>query len=43
MLGSLEFVGAFEPTGWKLAQMLTPIAYVAWSPWLFATGVALLA
>jgi hypothetical protein len=43
MLCWLEFVGAFEPTGWELAQMLTPIAYVAWSRWQVATGVALLA
>jgi hypothetical protein len=39
---SLEFVGAHEPTGWKVAERLTPIAYVAWSLWLIATGVALL-
>jgi hypothetical protein len=42
MLCSLEFVGAFERTGWKLADQLTPIAYIAWSLWLLATGVALL-
>jgi hypothetical protein len=42
MLCSLEFVGAFEPDGWKLAAALTPIAYVAWSLWLIAVGVALL-
>jgi hypothetical protein len=40
---SLEFVGRFERTGWKLAGALTPIAYVVWSLWLLATGVALLA
>ena len=33
-LCSLEFVGAFEQEGWKLAGVLTPIAYVAWSVWL---------
>jgi hypothetical protein len=43
MLCSLEFVGGHEPGGWKLAERLTPIAYVAWSLWLVATGVALLA
>lgn len=43
MLCSLEFVGRHEPTGWKLAERLTPITYVAWSLWLTATGVALLA
>lgn len=39
---SLEFVGAFEPRGWKLAAATTPIAYVIWSLWLVATGIALL-
>jgi hypothetical protein len=43
MVCSLEFVGRNEPTGWKLAERLTPIAYVAWSLWLVATGVALIA
>jgi len=42
MLCSLEFVGKHEPTGWKLAETLTPITYVAWSLWLIATGVAFL-
>jgi hypothetical protein len=42
MACSLEFVGRFERTGWKVAETLTPIAYVAWSLWLAATGVALL-
>jgi hypothetical protein len=42
MLCSLEFVGPHEREGWKLAERLTPIAYVVWSLWLIATGVALL-
>ena len=42
MLCSLEFVGSHEPGGWRLAMRLTPPAYVAWSLWLIATGVALL-
>jgi hypothetical protein len=42
MTCSLEFVGRFEPEGWKVAERLTPLAYVAWSLWLVATGVALL-
>lgn len=42
MICSLEFVGAFEPEGWKLAGALTPIAYVAWSLWLIVVGVGLL-
>lgn len=40
LLCSLEFV--VRAQGWKLAEKLTPIAYVAWSGWLIATGVALL-
>jgi hypothetical protein len=43
MLCALEFVGGHEPRGWKVAEKLTPIAYVAWSLWLIATGVTLLA
>jgi hypothetical protein len=43
MLCSLEFVGGHEQTGWKLAERLTPVTYVAWSLWLMATGIALLA
>ena len=39
---SLEFVGPFEPKGWKLAATLTPFTYIAWSLWLVVTGVALL-
>ena len=40
MLCSLEFVG--REHGWKLAEGLTPPAYVAWSLWLIATGIAFL-
>jgi hypothetical protein len=43
MLCSLEFVGGHEHSGWKPAERLTPVAYIAWSLWLMATGVALLA
>ncbi|SIN79155.1 DUF4386 domain-containing protein [Agromyces cerinus] len=39
---SLEFVGPFEPHGWRLAAVLTPFTYIAWSLWLAVTGVALL-
>jgi Domain of unknown function (DUF4386) len=42
LLCSLEFVGRFEESGWKLAGALTPLTYVAWSLWLLAVGVALL-
>ena len=43
MLCSLEFVGRHELAGWKLAERLAPIAYIAWSLWLIVTGIALLA
>ncbi len=42
MVCSLEFVGRVGTAGWRAAERLTPIAYVAWSLWLLATGVALL-
>jgi hypothetical protein len=41
IVGSFKFVGPFEETGWGLAGMLVPIAYIAWSLWLVATGVML--
>lgn len=43
LVSAVEFIGRFEPAGWKLAGQLTPIAYIAWSLWLIALGVALLA
>ena len=43
LLCSLEFVGRREESGWKLAETLTPIAYVLWSVWLIVAGVALIA
>ena len=42
MICSLEFVGAFEQEGWKLAGVLTPSRMSAWSLWLIVVGVALL-
>jgi hypothetical protein len=42
VLGSLEFVGGFEPRGWKLAGTLVPLAYIGWSVWLLAVGIGLL-
>jgi hypothetical protein len=42
MTCSLEFVGAFEQEGWKLAAAVTPIAYLIWSGWLVTVGVVLL-
>jgi len=41
-LCSLEFVGPFEPRGWKVAGAVVPFAYIAWSVWLVGVGVALL-
>jgi hypothetical protein len=43
VVGSFEFVGAFEENGWKLAGTIVPIAYIAWSLWLIIAGVVLLA
>jgi hypothetical protein len=42
LIGSLEFVGPNERDGWSVAGMIVPIAYVAWSLWLVALGVAML-
>jgi hypothetical protein len=42
VLGALEFVGPFEPRGWKLAGTLVPLAYIGWSVWLLALGIGLL-
>ncbi|MFL5668800.1 MAG: DUF4386 domain-containing protein, partial [Chloroflexota bacterium] len=42
LVGTLEVVGPNEPEGWKLAGMIVPIAYIAWSLWLILIGVALL-
>ena len=38
LLCSLEFVGRFEPSGWKLAGDVAPLAYIGWSVWLVALG-----
>jgi len=43
VVGAMEFVGSFEREGWKLAGAIVPIAYVGWSLWLLATGIALIA
>ena len=42
LISAAEFLGPFEPRGWKLAGQLTPIAYILWSLWLVAVGIALL-
>ena len=41
LVGSLEFVGRNEERGWGPAGTIVPIAYVAWSLWLVALGVAI--
>lgn len=41
--GSLEFVGRPGERGWPFAEKLVPIAYLGWSAWLLAVGVAILA
>jgi hypothetical protein len=43
LVGTLEFVGPNEREGWRLAGTIVPIAYVAWSVWLLALGVLLIA
>ncbi len=40
LVGTLEFVGPNEEHGWALAGTIVPIAYIAWSIWLIALGVA---
>jgi hypothetical protein len=42
VLGSTEFLGSNEPPGWKFADTLVPIAYIGWSLWLLALGIALM-
>jgi len=42
LIGTLEFVGPNEERGRPLAGTVVPIAYIAWSVWLIALGVALL-
>ena len=42
VVGSLEFVGRFEESGWTLAGTIVPIAYIAWSVWMIVAGVVLL-
>jgi hypothetical protein len=42
LVGSAEFVGANEENGWSFAGSLVPLAYIGWSLWLLALGIALL-
>ncbi len=43
LVGTLEFVGPNEERRWALAGTIVPIAYIAWSIWLIALGIGLLA
>lgn len=43
MIGSAEFLGPKEERGWKLADAAIPFLYLAWSLWLLALGIALVA
>ena len=42
-VGSAEFLGPSEERGWKLAGAAIPLLYIAWSLWLLAMGIALIA
>jgi uncharacterized protein DUF4386 len=42
-IGSAEFLGPNEERGWSLAGAAIPILYIAWSLWLLAMGIALIA
>ena len=43
MVGSAEFLGPNEERGWSLAEAAIPVLYIAWSVWLLAMGIALIA
>ena len=43
IVGSAEFLGPNEERGWDLAGASIPILYIAWSLWLLAMGIALIA
>ena len=42
IVGSAEFLGRDEDSGWALAGAAIPILYVAWSLWLLSMGIALI-
>ena len=42
-IASVEFLGPNEERGWSLAGSVIPALYVAWSVWLLAMGIALIA
>jgi Domain of unknown function (DUF4386) len=43
MLGCAEFLGPNEERGWSLVGAAIPVLYIAWSLWLLAMGIALIA
>ncbi len=42
VVGAAEFIGPFEPHGWKASGALVPIAYIGWSIWLLTVGIGLI-
>jgi hypothetical protein len=40
--GLAASAAATERNGWRLAGIIVPIAYIAWSIWLIALGIFLL-
>ena len=43
LVGAAEYLGPNEERGWVLAGAAIPILYIAWSVWLLAMGIALVA
>jgi uncharacterized protein DUF4386 len=43
IVGSTEFLGRRQEDGWALAGAAIPILYIAWSLWLLAMGISLIA
>ena len=43
VVASAEFLGPNEERGWRLAGAAIPLLYIAWSVWLLAMGVSLIA
>ena len=41
-VGAAEFIGPFEPHGWKASGAIVPIAYIGWSIWLLTVGIGLI-
>lgn len=41
-VGSAEFLGPYEESGWHLAGKAVPILYILWSIWLVVLGLVLL-